>query len=489
MQYILYCRKSTEAEDRQVLSIPSQEDELKKLAEREGFVITKTYKESMSAKASGRPIFDEMLRYIAKKQECVLVAWKLDRLARNMADGGRVIELVDQGVIKEIRTIEKTFRSTPEDKFMMGLEFSISKKYVDDLSVNVKRGIRAKLERGGWTGRAPMGYLNNKADQTIIIDEKTAPYFRRAFELYATGGYSTIDISNILYAEGLRTTLGSKVRKGAIHKLLTNPFYMGVMFKQGKYYQGNHAPIVSKQLYDQANAVLTGNFHSQKKKHSFHLRGFLKCAACGCMLTATKKKGHDYYYCTNGKGNCDEHKTYLRSEKLDILVADTLTVLQSDPELVELTYEAAKERLNLDTQYATAALESLQNALQAVEKKQTMLTRSYAAEITPEAVYEAAMRELGNEAVALKAQIKKLQDISTGGLSTLEPVRKVFLQGISAASDYLNAKPEDKRILVQELLWNLSIKNQKVEEYQFKNEYAELAKSPKPTTLAVMRGH
>ena len=99
MKYIVYCRKSTEAEDRQVLSIDSQESELQRIADRDGFVISKTFKESKSAKSSGRPIFNEMLKFIEKQGECVLLVWKPDRIARNMVDGGLTIELMDKGVV------------------------------------------------------------------------------------------------------------------------------------------------------------------------------------------------------------------------------------------------------------------------------------------------------------------------------------------------------------------------------------------------------
>ena len=486
MKYIVYCRKSTEAEDRQVLSIESQESELKRIAERDGFTITKFFKESKSAKSSGRPIFNEMLAYIQKSGECVLLAWKPDRLARNMVDGGMVIELMDKGFIKEIRTPEKSFHDTSDDKFMMTLDFGIAKKYIDDLSMNVKRGNRAKLERGGWPNHAPFGYMNDKGTKTLYLNEKVAPFIPRLFELYAKGGRSLQEITNTMYAEGLRSRTGTKVSKGNIHRFLRDPFYMGVMLRNGKYYQGNHTPLISKELYDTANAVLDGKLHGRQQKRSFHLRGFLKCAQCGCAITASKRKGHDYYFCTNGKRICDQHHMYMRSEYLDGIMGKLLGALQCDPDLIELAYQAAKERLAHENNYTASSVATLEKRLQQIETAQSKLADSFAAEITPETIYTPKMKALTNEMVAVKAEIKKMQGKSDEQFSTLEPIRNAFLQGLSAQNDYSDAEPEEKRIVLQDLLWNLSINNKIVQDLQYKPVYALIAKEPKPTDFETM---
>jgi DNA invertase Pin-like site-specific DNA recombinase len=486
MKYIVYCRKSTEAEDRQVLSIDSQESELQRIADRDGFVISKTFKESKSAKASGRPIFNEMLKFIEKQGECVLLVWKPDRIARNMVDGGLTIELMDKGFIKEIRTPEKSFHNTSDDKFMMTLDFGIAKKYVDDLSMNVKRGNRAKLERGGWPNHAPFGYINDKATKTLYLDEKVAPYIPHLFELYAQGGRSLQEITNTMYAEGMRSRSGTKVNKGFIHRVIRDPFYMGVMLRNGKYYQGNHTPLISKELYDTANAVLDGKQHGRQQKRFFHLRGFLKCANCGCAITASKRKGHDYYFCTNGKRVCDQHHVYMRSEFLDGVIGNMLALLQCDPDLVELAYQAAKERLTHENYYASSSIASLEKRLQQIEVAQSKLADSFASEITPETIYTPKMKALSNEMVAVKAEIKKMQEKSDDQFSTLEPVKNFFLQGISAQNDYTRAEPEEKRIVLQDLLWNLSFNNKIMQDLQYKPVYALIAKEPKPTDFETM---
>ena len=149
MKYIIYCRKSTESEDRQVLSIDSQETELLAMAKANDWYISNTYKESKTAKEPGRPVFNEMLSFIEKsKDDYCILAWNLDRLARNTMDGGMIIWFMDRGFIKEIKTPSKLYGNNADDKLMMGFMFGIAKKYVDDLSVNVKRGNKAKLEKG-----------------------------------------------------------------------------------------------------------------------------------------------------------------------------------------------------------------------------------------------------------------------------------------------------------------------------------------------------
>ena len=386
MKYLAYCRKSQESEDRQIMSLDSQETELQRLSERDGLEVVKVFKESMSAKEIGRPLFEDMLSIIQKGKARGLLCWKLDRLARNPIDGGKIIWLLQKGIIQEIRTPERVYLPT-DNVLLMYVEFGMANQYSRDLRQNVMRGNKTKLEKGGWPNMAPLGYLNDKANRSIILDPERAKYVQKIFELYATGGYSLLEVTNILFEAGFRTRSGKKVSRGYIHNLIKNPFPTGIMEKNGKYYPGNHEPIISKELFDQANAVLSGNMRPKKKTHSFHLRGFLKCASCGCMLTAAKKKGHDYYYCTNGKGNCEEHKKYLRAEKLDELVAETLTKLQSDPEWVDLAYEAAKIEGNSDNRYFETALLSLQNTLRSNREKQSRFADSYAAEITPEAIY------------------------------------------------------------------------------------------------------
>jgi len=117
----LYARKSTDVEDKQVLSIEAQLVELREYAARESLQITEEFVEKQSAKIPGRPMFNAMLARIEKGEAQGILAWHPDRLARNSVDGGRLIYLVDREIIKLLKFPQFWFESTPQGKFMLNI--------------------------------------------------------------------------------------------------------------------------------------------------------------------------------------------------------------------------------------------------------------------------------------------------------------------------------------------------------------------------------
>jgi len=146
-RYFIYCRKSTEAEDKQVLSMESQIRELTDLAKRLGLRVVGVLTESKSAKAPGRQAFNELLQRIYKGEASGIICWKLDRLARNPIDGGQISWMLQRRVIKHILTADRSYY--PEDNvLLMNVEFGMANQFVRDLSRNTKRGLKAKVEKG-----------------------------------------------------------------------------------------------------------------------------------------------------------------------------------------------------------------------------------------------------------------------------------------------------------------------------------------------------
>src|SRR3989339_2121349 len=150
-KFFLYARKSTDVEDKQIMSIEAQLTELRELAKRENLEVVEELIEKQSAKVPGRPIFNSMIDKIEKGEASGILAWHPDRLARNSVDGGRIIYLIDTEKLSALKFNTFWFEPTPQGKFMLSIAFGQSKYYVDSLSENTKRGLRQKVRRGEWT--------------------------------------------------------------------------------------------------------------------------------------------------------------------------------------------------------------------------------------------------------------------------------------------------------------------------------------------------
>lgn len=484
MKYIIYCRKSTDTEDKQLLSLDAQERELLEIANKNNLEVVKILRESMSAKNVGRPVFAEMIRMILTGEADAILCWKIDRLARNMIDGGNIIDLLGKGIIKEIRTYESIHLPT-ENAILLAVNFGSANQYSRDLSVNVKRGNREKLNRGEWPNFAPIGYLNDKINKTIIVDKARAKYIIKAFELYATGGYGINDLVKILYEEGFRTRSGKKVYKNQMERIIKNPFYAGLMLRENKLYKGNHQPLISVSMLEKIKRVANDRSRPRAKTHFFPLRGFLKCENCGCLITASKKKGHDYYYCTNGKKICDESKKgYIRENSIYEEIAGIFKNLYFSEAKIELMYQAAKERLDSNSGYQETALNNLKNDLESLRTKESKLLDVFLSEQITKEIYDAKILEIRNNKIIIENQINQLEKSRPS--FTLEPIKNLFLQGNKSSKEFLEGDEYQKREIVKNLLWNLAIKDKKILKIQYKTPFDIIAKSPKNGTIYEM---
>jgi len=173
IKYFIYCRKSSEDEERQVLSIEAQLTELREFAKQQNLFVVKEFYESKTAKEPGREIFNEMLGEIEKGVASGILAWNPDRLARNSIDGGKVIYFVDTLKIVALKFPTFWFEATPQGKFMLSVAFGQAKYYTDNLRENILRGIRQKIRRGELSAKAPLGYFNEPRLRTIEPDKKT----------------------------------------------------------------------------------------------------------------------------------------------------------------------------------------------------------------------------------------------------------------------------------------------------------------------------
>ena len=316
MKYFLYTRKSTDEDDRQMLSIEAQQVELREFAAKENLDIVEEFTESRTAKKPGRPIFNAMMERIKQGEASGIIAWHPDRLSRNSIDGGEVVYLLDTKVLDALRFPTFWFENTPQGKFVLSIALGMAKYAVDNLAENVKRGIRQKLRRGEYPGEAPVGYLNEPRLRTIVVNEPSADIVRKLFESYATGRYSLQEIADRAASLGLTSNRGNAIARSRIPVMLANPFYMGTFRYNGELHQGAHEPLVSKKLFDRVQDILSKRGRVETKHaERLSLLGLIRCGECGAYMTAERQKGHHYYRCTKKKGSCSQRR-YTREEIL-----------------------------------------------------------------------------------------------------------------------------------------------------------------------------
>ena len=194
---------------------------------------------------------------------------------------------------------------------MLSISFGQSKYYVDSLSENTRRGLHQKARNGYFPGFAPLGYLNDSRNKTIVVNKKIAPVITKAFEMYSVGNIQIKEVARFLEQKKVLSPSGKRIREDKVTYILKKSFYCGLFTYAGEVYEGRHDPIVSKALFDKVQEVLN-NRNKQWQKPSIEriqkpLVGLLRCGECGMMITCDFKVKHyvnggcgyfNYYRCT-----------------------------------------------------------------------------------------------------------------------------------------------------------------------------------------------
>src|SRR3989344_2541898 len=212
-----YCRVSSKEQEETGYSLPSQEKLLIEYANRKGFEVAKVFSVAESASGSRqRKIFAEMMEYVEKNNVQILLCEKVDRLTRNLKEAVVANDWIEANEERQIHFVKQNLvihkNAKSDEKFRWDIEIVLAKKYISNLSEEVKKGQKEKIAQGWLPAKPPLGYttIGDKGHKIHVIDEDVARHIRKMFEWYATGNYSIARVEKELYEAGLRTRIKTK---------------------------------------------------------------------------------------------------------------------------------------------------------------------------------------------------------------------------------------------------------------------------------------
>lgn len=400
---VVYCRKSSEDKNKQIASIGDQIDEANKLIkDYELSEVCSPFKEEKTGKESGvRTEFYKMIELIESGKANTIITWKADRLARNGGDGGKVIEMVDKGIIKRIITPGNIFDRN--NSYMLWIEFMGSTKFSKDLSDTVKRRLKIKAEKGIRPGRVPIGYRNTpsllKGDRQIIVDPDRFPLVRKWWELMLTGQHTVKSSHEIMKARGLRDRRGNVIKFATAVRIFRNIFYAGIFDYGGVRYQGSYKKMITLSEFLKVQKImdLKGKHGRTNKRLPF--QGMMLCGECGSTITGEKhKRGRHtfwYYRCKKNHGPCGQ--VYLNADLMNPQIKDYLKTMSIEPEFTEWLKGVLKRRNRTEFELAKKEKELLTKRVQELDSKKEVIAKLKIDGVYDEAKYRKKINDILTE--------------------------------------------------------------------------------------------
>lgn len=462
---VLYSRVSSTEQAKEGFSIPAQLKLLKSYADENNLSILHEFIDVETAKQAGRTGFGKMISFLKESSTCrIILVEKTDRLYRNIKDWVLLDDMdLEIHFVKEGVILSKDSRSS--EKFMHGIKVLMAKNYIDNLSEETKKGLLQKAEEGMPPTRAALGYKNVMGlggKRTIEPDERVMPLIQKVFEWYASGNYSLLEVRTLAHESGLAyRKSGKPLGKSDIDHILRNPIYYGDFFYSGKLYRGKHQPIITKELWDAAQAVRVGRHKPQRRDgvQTWAFQGLLNCGHCGCLLTAEIKKGkYIYYHCTGHKKKCPEK--YVREETLAEQFGEYLKGLVIDDEVLTWLKTALHNSHKDEEQFHKEAIEGLQEQY---NRLQSRLDRMYEDRLDGKIevdFYESKSAEWRQE----KADIlRKIQVHEKADKNYMDQGIKILELAQTAYKLYQRQVSSEKRRLLNFVFSNSTFKDGKIQ--------------------------
>ncbi len=475
IKYVVYARKSSESEDRQVQSIDDQINKLKEIAKDFNLQVVKVFKESKSAKQpNNRPLFSELISLIESGNANGILCWQINRLSRNPVDSATIQWMLQEGKIQSIKTVEREYRSD-DNQLLFSVESGMANQFILDLRKATIRGLVGKLERGGYISKAPLGYKNDIINKTIVRDPERFDLIRKLWDMVLNEKYKVTDILEIINNQlYFRTPIkkksgGKPLSQSGLYRILSNKAYAGIVSYKDKEYQGTHEPMINLDEYERVQEILGKKNKSKPHKYEFAFTGIIKCGHCGCLVTAEEKTKHikatnknnyyTYYRCTRRKKGIDCKEKPVTLQDLEKQILTNIEKYMIPKEFTRWALDVLQEKHKKEVEFRSKDYERLDKQYISLQKQLDNLTKMRLKDLITDTEYEAQRAELLNEIKIMKNKLSLTQDRA---INWVELMEKAFNFVTTAREVFLKGNVNDKRQIFSALGQNYILKDGKL---------------------------
>ncbi|MDA4893253.1 recombinase family protein [Streptomyces sp. MS2A] len=415
--------------ERDGFSIPAQREANRKQAHGLGALISAEFVDrGQSGRSTNRPELQRMLTYLQEHPVDYVIVHKLDRLARSRADDIAITQAVHAAGARLVSSTEG-IDTTPNGVLLHGIMASIAEFYSRNLAQEVMKGMRQKAIQGGTPGRAPIGYLNVRRQtedrreyRAIQLDYERAPHITWAFDTYATGEWSVAQLVAALRDGGLRTRATASRSPAALtvaslHRVLTNPYYKGIVTLNGAQHAGSHEPLVPTATWETVQRLLASRRQGERSRiHTHYLKSTVCCFNCQRRLLvhnvhSKSERVYEYFVCSgrqNGTPRCTQ--SALRISDMERRVEDAYERIQISTHRRKEIERDWQDRLTHEASGSEQKRADLAVQAQEIRLCQEKLLEAYYSDALPRDLFVKEQRKLADSLSRTEAEQERLSD-------------------------------------------------------------------------------
>ena len=425
MKGVIYCRVSSK-EQIEGTSLESQRAACTEYAQSKNIEILRVFiEQGESAKFADRTQLLELIDFCRKKKDSVnvLLVWKIDRFARNVADHFSVKATLGKYGVR-IVSVTEPIDANPEGKLMETILAGFAQFDNDIRAMRTVQGMRRKLQEGIFPWGPPFGYKssvtgNEKKTMPDLPDEPAFSLIRRAFAEFATGAHTQAQIGRLMMSWGLRAAHGKSFAPQTLYQIFTNPYYAGILVDPwtAEKYLGKHAPMVTGEEFARVQRVIATRNRSvihQKDREEFPLRGFVRCDGCRHGLTAAFSRGrsslYPYYLCSHRQ--CARKGKSLPAEEVHAEFTSFLDAIAPRPQLIQEIGETLIKMAKQDEGELSGQSERHRKRIGQLEAAINELIHMRAQNMITDEEFLVQKKRLAEQRMALESHARQTTDLS-----------------------------------------------------------------------------